>query len=135
MNPGSSQGAPTSGSACYPHPHGKYGQRRYDETAIRRLQVIDVAKRAGFTLDDARVLLASGDGAAPAHEHIRDLARRKLPEVEALIAQAEAMRAWLETAGGCNCKTLDVCGLFDEGAAPQAKAGPANVELRLTLVG
>jgi MerR family redox-sensitive transcriptional activator SoxR len=118
-----------------PAPAREYGQRRYDETAIRRLQVIDVAKRAGFTLDDARVLLASGDGTGPAHEHIRDLAQRKLPEVEALIAQAEAMRAWLLTAGGCNCETLDVCGLFEEGAAPHGKTEPEGVdELRLVHV-
>jgi MerR family transcriptional regulator, redox-sensitive transcriptional activator SoxR len=119
-----------------PEPDREHGQRRYDEATIRRLQVIDIAKRAGFTLDDARVLLATGDGAAPAHEPIRDLARRKLPEVEALIAQAEAMRAWLLTAGGCNCETLDVCALFEEGAAPRADARPTAVEeLRLTHVG
>jgi MerR family redox-sensitive transcriptional activator SoxR len=110
-----------------PTPEREYGQRRYDEAAIRRLQVIDVAKRAGFTLDDARVLLAAGDGSSPAHEPIRDLARRKLPEVEALIAQAEAMRAWLQTASDCNCETLDVCALFAEGAGPRPTE-PADVD-------
>jgi hypothetical protein len=30
-----------------------------------------------------------------------------------LIQQAEAMKAWLTIASGCNCDTLDVCGLFD----------------------
>jgi MerR family redox-sensitive transcriptional activator SoxR len=118
-----------------PAPKRDYGQRRYDETAIRRLHVIDVAKRAGFSLDDARVLLAAGDGSPPAHEPIRDLARRKLPEVEALIAQAEAMRDWLQTASGCNCETLDVCGLFEEGAAPRVEADPAGAKLSLTHVG
>jgi MerR family redox-sensitive transcriptional activator SoxR len=117
-----------------PAPPREYGQRRYDASAIRRLQVIDVAKRAGFTLDDARVLLASGDGATPAHEHIRDLARRKLPEVEALIAQAEAMRAWLVTAGGCTCETLDVCGLFEDAGRPRAKQADGAPDPRLTHV-
>jgi DNA-binding transcriptional MerR regulator len=111
-----------------PAPEREYGQRRYDNATVRRLQVIDVAKRAGFTLDDARILLADGDGAPPAHQPIRDLARRKLPEVEALIAQAEAMRDWLRTADGCNCETLDVCGLFEEGAGPRARPTPDRVE-------
>jgi hypothetical protein len=28
------------------------------------------------------------------------------------------MRAWLVTASGCNCETLDVCGLFDTEGSP-----------------
>lgn len=99
-----------------PPPEREYGQRRYDDAAVRRLQVIDVAKRAGFTLDEIRVILAAGDGGS-FHAPLRELAERKLPEVDALIARAEAMRAWLVTAQGCNCETLDVCGLFDDGAA------------------
>src|SRR4051812_25311034 len=75
-----------------PEPDRESGRRRYDDSTLRRLQVIDVAKRAGFTLEDARVLLATDAGGGPAHEQIRELARRKLPEVEALIAQAEAVR-------------------------------------------
>src|SRR5687768_5719384 len=64
------------------------GQRRYGPEAVRRLEIVGVAQRAGFTLDEARVLLDSG---AP----LRELAARKLPEVEALIARAEEMRSWL----------------------------------------
>jgi hypothetical protein len=44
---------------------------------------------------------------------LRELAARKLPEVDELIAQAQSMRAWLATARGCDCETLDVCVLFD----------------------
>jgi MerR family transcriptional regulator, redox-sensitive transcriptional activator SoxR len=96
-----------------PEPERLSGQRRYTEETVRRLGVIDVAKRAGFSLTDAGALLATADDGAPAHEQIRQLAQRKLPEVEALIQQAEAMKAWLTIASGCNCDTLDVCGLFD----------------------
>jgi MerR family redox-sensitive transcriptional activator SoxR len=92
------------------------GQRRYGDDTLRRLQVIGVAKRAGFSLDEARVLLATGDGGPPAHAQLRELAERKLPEVDELIARAQAVRAWLLTARGCECETLDVCGLFDAGA-------------------
>jgi len=98
-----------------PEPERRSGQRRYGEETVRRLGVIDVAKRAGFTLDDARLLLATGGDGAPAHEQVRQLAQRKLPEVEALIARAEAMKRWLTTATSCNCQTLDVCGLFEDG--------------------
>jgi len=96
------------------------GQRRYGDDTLRRLQVIDVAKRAGFSLDEARVLLCTGNGGPPAHAQLRELAARKLPEVDELIARAQAMRAWLVTAHGCDCETLDVCALFDTGGGAGA---------------
>ena len=95
-----------------PEPERRSGQRRYTADTLRRLEVIDVAKRAGFTLDEARILLATRDDGTPAHEQIRELAQRKLPDVEALIERAQAMRTWLSTATGCNCNSLDVCALF-----------------------
>jgi MerR family redox-sensitive transcriptional activator SoxR len=92
-----------------PEPARVGGQRRYREDTLVRLGVIDVAKRAGFSLDDIRVLLGAG---GPAHEQLQRLARRKLPEVDELIARAQRVRSWLEAAIGCDCETLDVCELF-----------------------
>ena len=68
------------------------GQRRYDEAAIRRLEVLEVAKRAGFSLDEARLLLERREAGTPAFEALQELAARKLPEVEALIARARSVR-------------------------------------------
>ena len=113
-----------------PEPVRASGQRRYTAETVRRLQMVDVAKRAGFSLDEACVLLATGDGPQPVSEQLRDLAQRKLPEVEALIERAQAMRAWLATATQCNCQTLDVCRLFDPQEAP--RQGP--LELAITHV-
>ncbi len=112
-----------------PRPERVGGQRRYTPEAVRRLQVLGVAKRAGFTLDEAKVLLAGAD--KEAHTHLRELAARKLPEVDALIAQAQAMRTWLTTATACTCQTLDVCGLFDvDATTPSAAAGrPAALNI------
>ena len=117
-----------------PEPARESGQRRYTADALRRLQVIDVAKRAGFTLDDAGVLLTADGGDNPAHAQLRDLAQRKLPEVEALIERATAMRAWLTTATGCNCQTLDACALFDEPAAVSAQPVSSPQPLGITHV-
>ena len=96
-----------------PEPERVRGQRRYDGGTLRRLRVIEVAKRAGFSLDEARVLLTNSDAA-----QLRALAERKLTEVDDLIARAQAMRAWLVTASGCRCETLDVCALFEDGDRP-----------------
>ena len=96
-----------------PKPARSGGQRRYDEDALRRLQVIDIAKRAGFSLDDARLLLEAGDAGEPTDAELRALAERKLADVDALIARAEAMRRWLVKARSCRCSSLELCALFD----------------------
>lgn len=88
------------------------GQRRFTEETVQRLGIIDVAKQAGFSLEEVGVLLASIDQGAPAHEQLQALAARKLPEVDALIVRAQAMREWLTTASDCGCDSLESCALF-----------------------
>ena len=93
------------------------GQRRYNEATLSRLGVIDVAKRAGFSLDDVRVLLDATDKGEPAHTRLQELAEQKLPQVEQLIEQAEMVRAWLNTATSCGCDSFDACALFADAPA------------------
>jgi DNA-binding transcriptional MerR regulator len=80
--------------------------------------VIDIAKRAGFSLDDIRVLLDASDAGEPLHTQLQDLARRKLPAIDELIARAQRVRDGLDTATGCGCQTLDVWALFAEQDRP-----------------
>jgi MerR family redox-sensitive transcriptional activator SoxR len=96
-----------------PEPARVNGQRRYGPDAVRRMEVLQIAKRAGFSLDEARVLLQSAERGTPAFESLRELSARRLPEVEALIERAQAMRSWLVTATDCSCTSLDVCALFE----------------------
>lgn len=88
------------------------GKRRFEPNTVRRLGVIDIAKQAGFSLDEVRALLDSIDQGAPAHEELQALATRKLPEMDALIERAQAMRDWLAVASACGCESLEDCPLF-----------------------
>jgi MerR family redox-sensitive transcriptional activator SoxR len=106
------------------------GQRRYDDTVLRRLAVIDVAQRAGLSLDEIRELLQHGND--PMSEHLRELAERRLPEIDALIERAQRVRTWLQSATGCGCQSIDECALFDDPALPSVKASGA---LAVTRVG
>ena len=110
-----------------PEPERQSGQRRYGADTLRRLQVIDVAKRAGFSLDEARVLLATSGGGPPATPSCASSPSASSPRSTTLIARAQAVRAWLVTASGCDCDTLDVCALFDADA-------PASPGVRVTRV-
>jgi DNA-binding transcriptional MerR regulator len=88
------------------------GRRQFTAAAIRRLEIIGIAKQAGFSLDQIRDLLTSIDQGAPAHEQLQALARRNLPEVDAAIDHAQTTREWLMAASGCDCRALDDCALF-----------------------
>ena len=113
------------------------GRRRYTVDVLRRLAIIDVAQRAGFSLDEVRELLGGASGAGPAYESVRGLADRKLPEIQALIERAEAVKRWLEVASACECSTLDVCGLFDDralGLPERASNGQGTDALSLVAV-
>jgi MerR family redox-sensitive transcriptional activator SoxR len=102
------------------------GQRRYSAETLNRLGVIDVAKRAGFSLDEIRVLLDASDKGEPAHGQLRELADRKLPKIDELIGRAEAVRAWLERAMTCGCDTFDACVLFSD---PPAHLGGLAIHI------
>jgi MerR family redox-sensitive transcriptional activator SoxR len=106
-----------------PTPERESGQRRYSADVIEQLRMIDVAKHAGFTLQETRALLLA-DAGSSADSELRELAARKLPEVEALISRAETMRTWLAAATSCTCTTLDICTLFEH-AEPDEPA-PAS---------
>jgi MerR family redox-sensitive transcriptional activator SoxR len=99
-----------------PEPVRVSGQRRYDDDTLARLRIIDVAQHAAFSLDEIKVLLAHTDTGEPAHRQLQELAARKLPDIDALIERARLIRAWLDTAAGCGCDTLDVCALFSDQA-------------------
>ena len=95
-----------------PQPERVAGKRRYAPDVLERLAVISTAQRAGLSLGEVRDLLDGVDAGETAGERLQALARRKLPEVDALIAQAEAVRGWLQAAEECRCPTLDDCPLF-----------------------
>lgn len=101
------------------------GRRRYREDVLHRLSIIDVAQRAGLSLDEIRDLTGPDNRSDDASVRIRELAERKLPEVDALIRRAEAVKQWLRLARTCDCTTVDVCALFvDPTLAPPPGDGP-----------
>src|SRR5262245_60470641 len=90
------------------------GRRHYGPGILRTLAVVDTAQRAGLNLDEIRLLLDAAPGDSAPVEQLRDVAARKLPELEAMIERAELVRGWLECAAQCECPTLDDCPLFEE---------------------
>jgi MerR family redox-sensitive transcriptional activator SoxR len=94
-----------------PMPERTSGQRRYRTDAIARLRTIRAAQQVGLSLAEITQLLAGADNGESA-EVLRELAERRLPDVEALIERAQALKGWLELAAECRCASLDICDLF-----------------------
>jgi MerR family redox-sensitive transcriptional activator SoxR len=116
-----------------PAPDRVSGKRRYSASVLRQLAIIDAAQRVGFTLDEIRELLGSRD--RPALERVRQLAQRKLPEVDALIERATAVRGLLQACSACDCVSLDVCELFDDHQVRLADDSAGAVASRLVVLG
>lgn len=85
------------------------GQRRYDETALYRLAVVQRARAIGFTLDEIRELFFGfREGTRPGKRWAA-MSQRKLVELEALSEVIKTMQSFLRTQS-CHCETLDECG-------------------------
>ena len=97
-----------------PEPARVAGRRHYPPEVLRTLSVIGAGQRAGLSLGEVRELLAAGNGRRAVSERLREIAQRKLPEVDALIERAQVVRTWLEAAADCRCPSLDDCPLFDD---------------------
>jgi DNA-binding transcriptional MerR regulator len=93
-------------------PERSSGKRKYPPGVLRRLAIIDAAQRVGFSLEEIHDLLGSRNG--PAHERLRRLALRKLPEIDQLIVRATAVQQLLQFCGDCRCKSIDECRLLEE---------------------
>jgi DNA-binding transcriptional MerR regulator len=74
------------------------GRRRFPESVVRTLHVIDTARRAGLSLEEIKALL---DG----EQRLDAIAARRLQTLD-------EQRAWLEHARKCRCAPLDDCALF-----------------------
>ena len=88
-----------------PEPDRVGGQRRYHESILRRLKVIQLCKAAGFALDDIAVLLDD----APGRPAARALAHAKLAEIDRQMQVLAQAREIIEWGMRCTCPSIDAC--------------------------
>jgi len=91
------------------------GQRRYDNAALKRLSVIQIAKESGFTLKEIGTLLSGFSEDTPPSARWKVLASEKLREIDALISRAKGMKKVLEEGLHCDCLSLDECVAYFNG--------------------
>ena len=104
-----------------PKPARSSGQRRYDASVLEWLSLIALAREAGFTIAEIKRLVSGFKPGTPPAARWRELATRKLSEIDEIVARAERMRSVLKVALDCGCFRLDDC-------AALLDAGPRNGE-------
>ncbi len=86
-------------------------QRRYDNTVLHRLAVVQRARQTGFTLDEIRQLFFGFRDGTPASKRWQKLSRRKLSELDSQLERIKTMQHLLRRMmQSCRCDTLDECG-------------------------
>jgi MerR family redox-sensitive transcriptional activator SoxR len=85
------------------------GRRRYNADVLQQLRAIQVAQQAGFTLNEIGTLFSGFSEDTPVSARWREMAKRKITEVEALITRAQRMKQVLEEGLGCGCVQLEDC--------------------------
>jgi len=92
-----------------PEPARLNGRRRYDAGILKRLAIVRMAQEAGFTIEEIGTLVGGFPEGTPPGDRWRELAQRKLPEVDALIGRMLNVREVLEESLQCDCLTIDTC--------------------------
>ena len=92
-----------------PKPDRLNGQRVYPETVLDQLAMIDLAKRAGFTVAEIKQLVAGFGLRTPPGERWRALTGAKRAVLDQRIAEAQRMKTVLELVARCRCPTLRDC--------------------------
>jgi len=109
------------------------GRRRFGADVVRLLDTVRFAQDAGFTVAEIRTLFHGFGAHVPASARWRQLADRKLAELDVLVARAEHMRRALLVARECGCLRVEDCVLRPDDAS--SSAAPAGPRLRRAAPG
>jgi MerR family redox-sensitive transcriptional activator SoxR len=86
------------------------GQRRYNNSALFRLAVVQRARETGFTLEEIRELFFGFAEGTPPPKRWHQLSQRKVAELRERIKRLQLMETLLKRVEECRCDALDQCG-------------------------
>ncbi len=104
-----------------PAPARISGQRRYPESAARLVAAILLYSDAGFTLAEQKALMAPRGGPG-----WRQLAQRKLAELDEQIARAQAVREAIRHGLRCPHEDITQCPNFNAGITARLAGQPLS---------
>ncbi len=93
-----------------PPPMRKNGQRRYDNSTLFRLAVVQRARETGFTLEEIRELFFGFPPGTPPPKRWHELSQRKIAELRERMERLKLMETLLKRVENCRCDALEECG-------------------------
>jgi MerR family redox-sensitive transcriptional activator SoxR len=93
-----------------PAPIRKNGQRRYDDSVLFRLALVQRARETGFTLEEVQELFFGFPAGTPPPKRWHQLSQRKIAELRQRIQRLKQMETLLKSLEKCQCHALDECG-------------------------
>ena len=97
-----------------PDPARENGSRRYDSSVFQRLEMIQTAQQAGFTLAEVRVLFDEILWSDSPAAKWNSLIQRKLQEINNMLVNIQSMKQLLEDILNCDDAHLAEC-MFQTG--------------------
>jgi MerR family transcriptional regulator, redox-sensitive transcriptional activator SoxR len=88
----------------------KNGQRRYDNSVLFRLAVVQRARETGFTLEEIRELFFGFPPGTRPPKRWQQLSQRKIAELRNRMKRLKLMETLLKRLENCRCDALDECG-------------------------
>ena len=93
-----------------PRPIRRNGQRRYDNSTLFRLAVVQRARDTGFTLEEIRELFSGFPPGTRPPKRWHQLSQRKIAELRERMNRLKQMETLLKRVEHCRCDALDECG-------------------------
>lgn len=87
------------------------GRRRYPADTVQRLELLQFAQQAGFSLDEIKTLFYGFGSDTPLSARWRALAQKKLADLDELAERIRRMRGALDLSLKCGCVRLEECSL------------------------
>lgn len=101
-------------------PAGRRGGRRiYRSDVLSRLALVALAQEVGFTVREIAALLG---GHVHDKERWREMAERKLGEIDLQMERLQAMKRLLRAAAACECSGVDACEVIEAAAERRRSA-------------
>ncbi len=92
-----------------PSPTRVSRQRRYDAAILGRIKLVQIARSAGFTVEETRKFISGFPADTMPRVRWQALAGRKRQELDALIDSAQKMKTLLASKFDCRCRQLEDC--------------------------
>lgn len=106
-------------------PRNASGLRAYNDKDISRLQFVQRAQKMNFTLAEIGQLLKMREGPQKARPKVRELARRKLEQIEMYLGDLKTLHKELQLLLSLCSSGTDGCPIIeriDEGSPPGRRA-------------